>query len=167
LSADDYEEISGATAVSNFRMHYKHPDAGHSASGNEKSVSKKMNGVVIRLAAVSGKMLFDKTTLTVPAGKDISLVFRNLDQMAHNVVIVLPASDEKVGNAADAMASLKDGYERNFVPDLPEVLFATPLVNGGETFQLNFKAPSKRGEYPFICSFPGHWRMMKGILKVE
>jgi azurin len=47
------------------------------------------------------------------------------------------------------------------------VLFATPLVNGGTTFQLDFKAPDKPGEYAFICSFPGHWRMMKGILKVE
>jgi azurin len=87
--------------------------------------------------------------------------------MAHNVVIVTAGSDEKVGKAADEMASLKDGYERNFVPKLPEVLFATPLVNGGETFQLDFKAPDKPGAYPFICSFPGHWRMMKGILKVE
>lgn len=87
--------------------------------------------------------------------------------MAHNVVIVKPGTEEKVGKAADEMTSLEDGYERNFIPDLEEVLFATPLVDAGETFQLDFIAPRKRGEYPFICSFPGHWRMMKGILKVE
>ena len=40
------------------------------------------------------------------------------------------------------------------------------VFNAGESFQLNFKAPSEPGDYPFICSFPGHWRMMKGILKV-
>jgi azurin len=71
-----------------------------------------------------------------------------------------------VGKAADAMASLKDGYERNFVPNIPEVLFSTPLVSAGKSFQLDFKTPVKPGDYPFICSFPGHWRVMKGVLQV-
>ena len=166
LSEKDYEELLDVTAVNNFRLNYKAPADVHQPPSNEKTGSQKANGIVIHLAALSGIMLFDKTIVTIPAGKEISLVFENSDQMAHNVLIIKPGSDEIVGKAADAMAALKDGYERNFVPDLPEVLFATPLVNGGESFQLNFKAPSEPGDYPFICSFPGHWRMMKGILKV-
>jgi azurin len=96
----------------------------------------------------------------------VSLVFKNADEMPHNVVILVPGSTEKVGMAADGMAALKDGFEKSFVPKMPEVLFYTPLVSSGKTFQLNFKAPALPGEYPFICSFPGHWRMMKGIIKV-
>jgi hypothetical protein len=34
--------------------------------------------------------------------------------MSHNVVIVKAGSDKEVGNATDAKASLKDGYERDF-----------------------------------------------------
>jgi azurin len=49
---------------------------------------------------------------------------------------------------------------------MSEVLFATPLVNAGKTFRLDFKAPDTPGEYPFICTFPGHWRIMKGVIKV-
>ncbi len=64
------------------------------------------------------------------------------------------------------MASEKDGYEKNFVPKISEVLFATPLVNGGKSFRLEFTAPKEAGDYPFICSFPGHWQMMKGVIKV-
>jgi azurin len=86
--------------------------------------------------------------------------------MPHNVLILEPGASEKVGVAADNMASLEDGYEKNFVPDLKEVLFFTPLVNSNQVFQLDFTAPDKPGDYPFICSFPGHWRMMKGVMRV-
>jgi azurin len=112
-------------------------------------------------------MKFDQILIPIPADKSVSLIFQNQDQMAHNVVITSPGSAEKVGKVADEMASLKDGYEKNFVPTLPEVLWATPLVDAGATFQLDFKAPAKAGDYPFICSFPGHWRVMKGIFRVE
>lgn len=86
--------------------------------------------------------------------------------MPHNVVIVKQCSVERVGEAADAMARLTDGFEKNFVPNSPDVLFATPLVNSGKSFRLSFKAPASAGDYPFICSFPGHWRVMQGILRV-
>ncbi|CAG5018185.1 hypothetical protein DYBT9275_05950 [Dyadobacter sp. CECT 9275] len=121
----------------------------------------------IKLAAVEAKMAFDKDRFTVKAGKKVSLIFENKDLMPHNVLVVGQGSAEKVGEAADAMANLKNGFEKNFVPEIPEVLFATPLVNAGKSYQLNFTAPEKRGEYPFICSFPGHWRVMKGIMIVE
>ena len=111
-------------------------------------------------------MAFDKKALTVPAGRAVTLVFENPDLMPHNVVIVKPGTAEKVGEAADAMASLKDGFEKHFVPSTPDVLFATPLVNSGKTFRLEFRAPTQPGEYPFICSFPGHWRVMQGIMTV-
>jgi azurin len=127
----------------------------------------KMGTMEIKLLAVEAKMAFDKNNITVPAGKRISLVFENPDLMPHNVVIVKPGSVKKVGEAADAMASLKDGFEKNFVPAMPEVLFATPLVNSGKSYRLNFKAPEKPGDYPFICSFPGHWRVMQGVIKVR
>lgn len=125
-----------------------------------------LGAVEITLKAVPAKMVFDKELLSVPAGRRVALVFENPDLMPHNVVITKPGAEEKVGTAADAMASLKDGFEKNFVPAIPEVLFATPLVNGGKSFTLDFQAPKTPGDYPFICSFPGHWRVMKGILRV-
>lgn len=168
LSPEDYAALANVPAVTLFRTSLeKLTDSGPKEESNTLTSSRsKPEGIVVQLAALPGKMLFDKTTITIPAGKSISLIFENRDQMAHNVVIVKPGSNEKVGKAADEMASLKDGYERNFVPRLSEVLFATPLVNAGKTFRLDFKAPSKPGDYPFICSFPGHWRIMKGVIRV-
>jgi azurin len=31
---------------------------------------------------------------------------------------------------------------------------------------LRFFAPDEPGDYPYICTFPGHWRVMKGVMKV-
>ena len=123
--------------------------------------------VEIKLTAVEAKMAFDQTKLVVPAGKAVSLLFENPDLMPHNVVIVRPGSVQRVGEAADAMAQLPDGFERNFVPDSPDVLFYTPLVQAGKSHRLAFKAPAEPGEYPFLCSFPGHWRVMQGVLTVR
>lgn len=164
FSQEDYYFLSDVTAVKNFRIQLEEmSDFQKEQEGKDEIPSE---GIMVYLSAIPGEMLFDKETITIPAGKSISLIFENPDQMLHNVVIVKPGSSEKVGKAADNMASLKDGYEKNFVPDMPEVLYATPLVRAGKTFRLDFKAPDVPGEYPFICSFPGHWRMMKGIIKV-
>ncbi|QRR01344.1 PVC-type heme-binding CxxCH protein [Dyadobacter sandarakinus] len=127
---------------------------------------ESMGTIELKLVAIQAKMAFDKKELTAPAGKMVSLVFDNPDLMPHNVVIVRPGTAEKVGEAADGMGSLKDGFERNFVPVSPDALFATPLVNSGKNFRLEFRAPAQPGDYPFICSFPGHWRVMQGILKI-
>lgn len=131
------------------------------------SMLESIGTIEIKLEAIQAKMAFDKKVLTVPAGRAVTLIFENPDLMPHNVVIVKPGTAEKVGEAADAMASLKDGFEKNFVPSTTDVLFATPLVNSGKSFRLEFRAPDEAGEYPFICSFPGHWRVMTGILTVK
>lgn len=169
LSAGDFEQLEGAVAVERFRDNNR--DVLEPQSAVDQAAAKKpeqeLGEVVLHLKALPGKMAFDQEVLTVSAGKSVSLLFDNSDQMPHNIVVVKPGNTEKVGTAADGMASLADGYEKQFVPDMPEVLFATPLVNAGETYQLDFAAPDAPGDYPFICTFPGHWRIMQGILKVQ
>jgi azurin len=60
-----------------------------------------------------------------------------------------------------------DGAEKNYVPAIPQVIAATPLVNPDGTYRLRFTAPAQTGNYPYVCTFPGHWRIMNGIMKVE
>jgi hypothetical protein len=52
------------------------------------------------------------------------------------------------------------------VPDLPAVLEGTRLVQRGESDTLKFTAPAKPGEYNFVCTFPGHWVRMYGVMLV-
>jgi glucose/arabinose dehydrogenase/plastocyanin len=117
------------------------------------------------LRAVPSKMIFDQDTLLVPAGQLVRIRFDNPDEMPHNVVLVQKGAVEKVGKAADAMAAT-DGFEKQFIPALPEVLFASPLVSPGQSYTLQFEVPDQIGEYAYVCTFPGHWSMMKGILKI-
>ncbi|MEX2568153.1 MAG: plastocyanin/azurin family copper-binding protein [Cyclobacteriaceae bacterium] len=112
-------------------------------------------------------MKYDTDTFTVVAGDKIILDLDNRDGMQHNLLILKPGSLEKVGAAADAMLSDPNASEKHYVPEMPEVLFATEMLDPEEIFTLTFTAPSQPGDYPFVCTFPGHWRMMNGIMQVK
>lgn len=121
----------------------------------------------ILMEVVPDLMKFALDTFTVKAGQKIILELDNLDGMQHNLLIGKPGSLNKIGAAADAMLSDPKASEKHYVPEMPEVLFATPLVDPGEVYSLEFTAPKEPGKYPFVCTFPGHWRMMSGIMIVE
>ena len=121
----------------------------------------------LRVQAVPHQMKFAPTELRVTAGEEVRIVFENPDLMLHNLVIIAPGSEEEVGQLADEMAAASDGLAKQYVPASPRVLHATPLINHKERFELRFTAPAAPGNYPFICTFPGHWRMMRGVLVVE
>jgi azurin len=107
---------------------------------------------------------FDVSRFEVKAGSRVRLIFGNNDDMTHNVVVVAPGSADEVGNLALNLG-LK-GSEMNYVPNSPKVLFHTKLLQPGETESIYFTAPSKPGEYSFVCTYPGHASVMRGILKV-
>ena len=121
---------------------------------------------IVKIKSVKEAMQFDVREFSVVAGKPVELVFENPDAMQHNIVIVKPKSSEIVGNAADKMITQKDAAEKNYVPNLPQVVGYTPLINPDQTYRLTFVAPTEPGDYPYICTFPGHWRLMNGVMKV-
>lgn len=121
----------------------------------------------LRVQAVPHLMQFAPTELRVKAGQPVRLIFENPDLMLHNLVIITPDATEEIGRLADEMAAATDGMAKNFVPTSKNVLHATPLVAAKGRFELNFTAPTQPGRYPYLCTFPGHWRMMRGVLIVE
>jgi azurin len=120
----------------------------------------------IRITAVLDQLRFDTTEFTVHTGEAIEIVLVNPDLMPHNLLITAPGALERVALKAEAMAATADGFAKGFVPDTPDVLQATPLVNQSETARLRLSAPSNPGDYPFVCTFPGHWRTMNGVMHV-
>ena len=121
----------------------------------------------ILMEVVPDLMKFELDTFSVQAGQKIILELDNLDGMQHNMVVGKPGTLNKIGAAADAMLSDPKASAKYYVPEIPEVLFSTPLVDPGNIYSLEFTAPKEPGMYPFVCTFPGHWRMMNGIMKVE
>lgn len=122
---------------------------------------------VLRVQAVPNQLLFAPAELRAKAGARVRVVFENPDLMPHNWVLVAPGADETVGVLADAMATEPTGAARHFVPAAPGVLHATPLVEPNGRAELSFTAPAQPGRYPYLCTFPGHWRIMRGVLVVE
>jgi hypothetical protein len=121
---------------------------------------------VVRIAAVPEEMRFDRPWFVVEAGRPVEIVLINLDAMPHNLVVGTPGSLDEIGVRGSAMPMPADPAAKPFVPDLPSVLFATALVASGGQARLAFTAPSSPGEYLFVCTFPGHWLRMYGVMLV-
>jgi uncharacterized cupredoxin-like copper-binding protein len=125
------------------------------------------DGRLIDLGVVVDMLNFTTRELTAAPGEKLRIVFSNTDKLEHNLVILNPGSLAKVGAMADAMVNSPDARQRHYVPDSPDVLAHTPVVNPADRATLTFTAPSKPGDYPFACLVPGHWRAMQGILVVK
>ena len=122
--------------------------------------------VILKLQAGSALNYVQKE-LRAKAGKAVALTFENPDVMPHNWVLVRPGAEEKVGAAAALMVSMPDGADRHYVPDLPDVIVHSRLLDPGKQTTLYFTAPKDPGRYPYFCSFPGHAQLMRGVLVVE
>ncbi len=115
---------------------------------------------------VPHKMQYDRTLLYVEAGKPFEIVFANTDIMPHNLVMTVPGAREEVGILAERLGSTPAAMARQFVPDSPKVLAATGMLQPGEQQRLKLTGPAELGDYPFVCTFPGHWRTMYGTIRV-
>lgn len=135
-------------------------------NSNQVSQAVAEADVTVNIKVIKEQMKFDKESFTVKAGQMVELVLENPDFMQHNWVLGMIGSMEKVGAAADKLARDPKGAEKNYVPRIPEVLAATELVNPETSTIIRFRAPDKPGDYPYVCTFPGHWRLMNGMMKV-
>ncbi len=112
-------------------------------------------------------MKYSLDKFEMSAGTPVEIWFTNKDEIRHNLLILSSGLLEIVGKASDHMATTPKGVERHWTPDIPEVLFTAPLIKLNETYNLKFVAPEKPGDYPFVCTFPTHWRIMNGTMTVK
>ena len=120
----------------------------------------------IRIEAVRAGMRFSLSQFTVQAGEEVEIEFVNPDDMPHNLLVTVPGALETVGLKAEEMIKEPDAFAKSFIPQTSEVLFSTKLISTGETERLRFTAPAKPDSYPYVCTFPGHWRTMNGTMSV-
>ncbi len=125
-------------------------------------------GPAFVVRAVPREMRFDLERIEVEAGKPFAVTLENPDMMPHNLVIVTPGARETIGRLADRMGpGDRDAEGRTYVPERPEVLAATRMLETGESETLRLVAPEEPGTYEFVCTFPGHWPVMWGKLLVR
>jgi putative heme-binding domain-containing protein len=121
---------------------------------------------VIRMATVPDQMLFDKERIVVKAGKPVEIFFENTDLMPHNLVVTQPGALEEIGTQAEAQATQPGAAERHYIPRSNKIISASRLLQPRDSQKLGFTAPAKPGVYPYVCTYPGHWRRMYGAMYV-
>ena len=121
---------------------------------------------VVKIGTVYERMNYDKETIAVQAGKPVLFVLENVDAMPHNFVIARPGSMQAVGELAEKEAQNPAFAKQNFVPKSSDVLAASTLMQPQGSQRLTFTAPTQPGVYPYVCTYPGHWRRMFGAMYV-
>ncbi len=134
--------------------------------GRSSAKARSMPDSTIAIQAVVGQRAYDRTHFTVKANSTIKIAFHNPNYMQHNLVIVKPGALDRVSQEAVRLAQQPGGASRHYVPTSADVLFATPLVDPNERCDLLIEVPSTPGLYPFLCTFPGHAEVMRGIMEV-
>ena len=128
----------------------------------EPKVVVKGNQTIVDLAAIPHQLKYNLTNFSVKAGSKVKITFLNPDVIPHNLLIVEPGSKAEIGNQAIAMGA--EAVKK--APTNSKILHGTKMLEAGQKETLEFNAPSKPGDYEFICTFPGHWAVMNGIMKV-
>jgi azurin len=85
--------------------------------------------------------------------------------MAHNFVLL-----NKKASVTDFVTAATNARATDFIPadKKADMLAHTGLAGAGETVEVTFKVPAAAGDYPYLCSFPGHFQAgMKGTLTVK
>ena len=121
----------------------------------------------VPIGCIPERLLYDLTEFRVKPGQPVKLTFTNPDATQHNLVIVEPGALEEVGMAGNEMAKDPGGLAKGFIPDSSKILHASKLLEPNTGEIMRFTAPEKPGNYPFLCTFPGHWVVMKGVMIVK
>jgi azurin len=116
-------------------------------------------------------MQFDVKNFNVKAGEKVKLTLKNVGQvpkiaMGHNLVVLkkgitaIGFGQKALGAGANATNALPDSLKG-------EVIAATKLLGPGESETIEFTAPKEAGSYEYVCTFPGHFALMRGTMSVK
>jgi azurin len=115
-------------------------------------------------------MKFDVTAIDAKPGEDLKVILTNngtqpLLVMGHNWVLLKAGSDVAAFDAA-ALAAKDTNYIPAALSD--EIVAHIDLLGPRKSGEVDFKAPTAPGDYPFLCTFPAHYQSgMKGVLSVK
>ena len=111
-------------------------------------------------------MIYDKNKIEVNSGKNIILTLNHKGKvskefMGHNFVLL-----KKGVNVDEYAKKAVLAKSNDYIPDSDEAIAYTKMLGGGESTTISFLAP-EAGIYTYICTFPGHYMMMRGELIVK
>lgn len=117
-------------------------------------------------------MKFDKSSINVEKGKAYEITLKNVGKlpkvaMGHNLIILKPGINALTfGQALITKYGATVQNEWNPVKGSMLILKQTKMLGPGEQETLKIKF-DKSGAYHYLCSFPGHFGQMRGIINVK
>lgn len=122
--------------------------------------------VTVEISTIPSQMAYDRKEFSVAPGSLVHLILHNPDALEHNLLLVSPNALAEIGLAGDRMGQTPEGKAKEFVPDSKKVLEVLGLVAPGKSKSFWFIAPFKPATYPYVCTYPSHWRTMNGKMRV-
>ena len=132
-------------------------------NNEETKTQKSANDVTINS---NDQMLFDRSVIKVKSGEPVNLTLYHTGKiskefMGHNFVLLKEGTD--VDDFAQRAMVAKD---TDYIPEGDETYAYTKMIGGGESDSITFDSPEP-GTYVFLCTFPGHYQIMRGDFIVE
>ncbi|NNE01265.1 MAG: hypothetical protein HKN47_28460 [Pirellulaceae bacterium] len=140
-------------------------------SASEAQFDKQKDLATFTISCLPEVMKYTKEQFAVKTGQNVKIVFTNPDATDHNMVFVKPGSLAEVGMAANEMARDPKNANSDFIPRSKRnlILHASKMIGPTRKSKVHvfrFQAPTEPGIYPYVCTFPGHWIVMKGNMIV-
>lgn len=132
---------------------------------NKPAIDPSKVTTTLEIGSDKENNIYNKTKLSVKAGEFVRLRFKNNSSssgMEHNWVLVKPGTEDEVANG-----SIQAGADKGWITPSASIFAHTKMIKPGESDEVIFQAPQQAGNYPYICTFPGHHTTMKGILEVK
>ncbi len=139
-------------------------EAGAKSSAAAKA-PKSADVQTVKIRTMTAQMRYDLESFTVRPGASVRLEFENGDDLPHNLVFCQPGTDT-AAMALKQMEKPEQALQRNWLPDDPRIWLHSAMLNPHQSEELRFTAPAKPGDYPYVCTFPGHALTMRGVMKV-
>ena len=126
--------------------------------------------IPILIKTVPAQMKYDRVKFSVPPGEDVIITLQNEDELPHNLVLCKPkadgTNDKGLEVATEAWNMGEAGVKMDWIPASTRIIAHTNMVNPHKSESCTFTAPEQAGEYPFVCTFPGHAMVMNGVMTV-
>jgi azurin len=163
-----FTEFPGYRAVAKAPQHQHHdmPSTPATAAPLPVEWEKGTPGRALRIETTTG-LQYAQRELRVKAGEHLSLTVENPDVMPHNWVLGARGAVERITDLANKLVTDPNAVARHYVPDVPEVLVHTRIIEPANSTTIHFDAPKEPGDYPYLCTFPGHASIMRGVMRVE
>jgi len=138
--------------------------------GGNQTAAEAANGPRTIALTAGDTMKYNLARIEAAPGEDVKVTLTNAgtqpkEAMGHNWTLLRKDADA----AAFANAAVTHKDTDYFPTDLAgQVLAHTKLLGPRQSDTVEFKAPTEPGEYPYLCTFPGHYVSgMKGVLVVR